>query len=226
MLGVTVGRVDLTNYFDHNAAANDETTQFLSDALVNNPALGLSTNGAGGALVFDPKNGMTLKFGIQQSNTDATNLSDSLYSLAEVSYLITPFRLGEGTYRFWYRTDNSGVNRQTGLGISFDQKLSRPVTLFGRFGSSEAVTGRDYFYSAGLQFQGGGVFNPGDTWGVGYAHTDLVTGEKERLVEGYYNLQLTEGLGLSFHATQVLEKASGVETEGFFVPGVRLQASF
>jgi high affinity Mn2+ porin len=226
-LGVTVGRVDLTNYFDHNAAANDETTQFISDALVNNPALGLSTNGAGGALVFDPKTGLNLKFGIQQSNSEATNLSEALYSLAEVSYLITPFRLGEGTYRFWYRTDNSEVDdRRDGLGVSFDQKLSRPVTLFGRFGSAEATTGRDYFYSGGLQFQGGGVFNPGDTWGIGYAHYDLATGEKERLTEGYYNLQLTERLGLSFHATHVVEKAAGAETVGYFVPGIRLQASF
>jgi hypothetical protein len=34
------GTLDLTNYFDRNAAANDETTQFLSDALVNNQMLG------------------------------------------------------------------------------------------------------------------------------------------------------------------------------------------
>lgn len=225
-VGLTVGRVDLTNYFDHNGGANDETTQFLSDALVNNPMLGLSTNGAGGAIVYDPKNRLTLKIGVQQSKTSATNLSDSLYSLAEVSYLITPFRLGEGTYRFWFRHDNSAAVQRTGLGVSFDQKLSRPVTLFGRLGSAEAITGRDYFYSGGLQFQGGVVFNPGDTWGVGYAHTDLATGEKERLIEGYYNLQLTERLALSFHGTQILERAFGTTTEGYFVPGVRLQASF
>jgi hypothetical protein len=118
------------------------------------------------------------------------------------------------------------VNRREGLGVSFDQKLSRPVTLFGRFGSAEADMGRDYFYSAGLQFQGGGVFNPGDTWGVGYAHSDLGIGLKERLTEGYYNFQLTERLRLSFHATHVLEKTPGEETVGYFVPGVRLQAGF
>src|SRR5439155_4451717 len=28
-LAVVAGRLDLTNYFDHNAAANDETTQFI-----------------------------------------------------------------------------------------------------------------------------------------------------------------------------------------------------
>ena len=31
-LALVAGRLDLTNYFDHNAVANDETTQFLADA--------------------------------------------------------------------------------------------------------------------------------------------------------------------------------------------------
>jgi len=226
-LGLTVGRLDLTNYFDHNAAANDETTQFLSDALVNNPALGLSTNGAGTALVFDPKTGFALKFGIQQSNSDATNLSDSLYTLAEASYLITPFSLGEGTYRAWYRTDNSNLGpHRKGFGVSFDQKLAAPVTVFGRFGRADADVSHDFFYSGGLQFAAGGVFNPGDVWGVGYAQSILGTGERERLTEGYYNLNLTEKLGLSFHATHVTEIGIGPETLSYFVPGVRLQASF
>ena len=39
-LALTTGRLDLTNYFDANAFSNDESTQFLSDALVNNQMLG------------------------------------------------------------------------------------------------------------------------------------------------------------------------------------------
>ena len=46
-LALVAGRLDLTAFFDRNAVANDETSQFLSDALVNNPMLGLSSNGAG-----------------------------------------------------------------------------------------------------------------------------------------------------------------------------------
>ena len=55
-LALSAGRLDLTNYFDQNAFANDETTQFISDALVNNQMLGLSSNGTGVATEFDPKN--------------------------------------------------------------------------------------------------------------------------------------------------------------------------
>ena len=226
-LSITAGRLDLTNYFDHNAAANDETSQFLSDALVNNPMLGLATNGPGVSLVIDPKRSLNFKIGFQQSKTEATSLSESIYSLAEVGFFMTPFSLGEGNYRVWYRTDNSSDRYRTGYGLSFDQKLAAQVTLFGRYGSAQADVKRDYYYSGGLQFSNGLGFYPGDTWGVGYAHLDVVTGEKERLTEGYYNFALTERLRLSFHGQHVLETQPGVTNKlGFFVSGVRLQASF
>ncbi len=226
-LGLTAGRLDLTNYFDHNAAANDESQQFLSDALVNNPTLGLAVNGAGLAAVVDPKNGFNFKIGIQQSKTDALNLSQSLFSLAEVGLYGTPLGLGEGNYRFWYRLDNSSARYRTAYGTSLDQKLGVPqVTWFGRFGTAQADVNRDYFYSGGLQFSNGAGIFPGDAWGLGYAHFDTGAGPKERLAEGYYNFGLTERLRLSFHVTHVLEKDPTAPTVGFLVPGIRLQASF
>jgi hypothetical protein len=225
-LGVTAGRVDLTNFFDHNAAANDETTQFVSDALVNNPMLGLSENGAGLAAVFDPKTGFSAKFGYQQSSSTAANLSDSLFYLAEVSKLFTPFNLGEGNYRAWYRTDNSSNSDQKAYGISVDQRITAELTLFGRYGSAQTSGPRDRFYSVGLQLMNGVVFNPEDAWGVGYARTELGAGDEEDLIEGYYNLRMTQKLQLSFHLTRVTEKPFGAESVSYFVPGVRLQASF
>jgi hypothetical protein len=75
--------MDLTNYIDHNAAANDETSQFISDALVNNPMLGLTENGIGFVSVFDPKNGFNFKFGFQQSNSNATSLNESIFTMGE-----------------------------------------------------------------------------------------------------------------------------------------------
>jgi hypothetical protein len=210
-LSLSAGRLDLTNYFDQNAIANDESTQFLSDALVNNQMLGLASNGTGAAAEFDPKNGFRLKFGFQQSNTDATNLSDSIYTLTEAGYTFTPFALPEGTYRVWFRTDNTSPE---------------VVGLFARYGTKEADLGRDHFYSAGVGFQNGLVFNPQDMWGVGYAQMELASGEREKLVEGYYNLLLTERLRLSFHLTHALDEPDADSRFGYLFPGIRFQAAF
>jgi hypothetical protein len=227
-LALTTGRLDLTSYFDQNALANDESTQFLSDALVNNQMLGLSSNGTGVAAEFDPKNGFRLKFGLQQSNTDATSLSDSMYTLSEVGYTFTPFALPEGTYRLWFRTNNTLAETQKGAGISFDQKLTNAVGLFARYGTTQDldINGRHHYWSAGIGFQNGLIFNPQDTWGVGYAETRLLGGDREKLVEGYYNLLLTERLRMSFHLTHALEAPAGGETFGYLLPGIRLQAAF
>jgi hypothetical protein len=230
-LALTAGRLDLTNYFDQNAFANDESTQFLSDALVNNQMLGLSANGTGVATEFDPKNGFRLKFGFQQSNDEAPNLSDSMFTLTEVGYTFTPFALPEGTYRVWFRTDNTPASAAsegvaTGFGFSVDQKLNPFVGVFARYGSSNLDPGRDNFWSAGFSFANGIIFNPQDSWGIGYAQMDLEDGRRERLTEGYYNFHLTERLRLSFHLTHVLDNADTASEFGYLLPGVRFQAAF
>jgi len=226
-LALTTGRLDLTNYFDANAFSNDESTQFLSDALVNNQMLGLGSNGTGVAAEFDPKNGFRLKFGLQQSNDDATNLSESLFTLSEVGYTFTPFSLPEGSYRLWFRTDNTSLSTRKGVGFSIDQKLTSVVGLFGRYGTQDLEDdGRDHYWSAGVGVQKGLNFNPQDTWGIGYAHMEMETGYREKLVEGYYNLLLTDRLRLSFHLSHVLDTPAVGEKFGYLLPGVRLQAAF
>jgi hypothetical protein len=223
---LSAGRLDLTNYFDRNALANDETFQFISDALVNNPMLGLAVNGAGVAGVFDPKNGFALKAGFQQSNTDATNLSESLFSLVEADYFARPPGLSEGNYRVWFRNDNTtGSNRQA-WGLSLDQKLTAKVGLFGRFGRAEANVDHDNFWSAGVQVRNSVVFNPLDFWGIGYSQTKLGLGDEEKQVEGYYNLQISEKLRLSFHLQHYFDTKTDAPQFGFLIPGIRLQARF
>lgn len=233
-LALVAGRLDLTNYFDHNAVANDETTQFISDGLVNNPALGLAVNGAGALAVYDAKNGLNFKFGVQQSNPEATNLSQSIYSLAEAGYVARLPSLGQGNYRLWYRVTNSTQPRSTAFGVSVDQRVTPVMMVFGRYGNGDIPSGGTetffsqghHFYSGGVGFQNGFVFNPLDTWGIGYAQTDIALGRNEKLAEGYYNFRLTERLRLSFHLQHVLDSGGETSKFGYFLPGVRLQASF
>ena len=223
-LGITAGRLDLTNYFDRNAFSNDETTQFISDALVNNQMLGLAVNGTGVVADYDPKNAFNFKVGFQQSNPDATSLSDSIYSLAEIGYTATPFSLPEGHYRLWYRNNNGTADSKHAVGVSLDQKLSPFVGLFGRYGQQQIPGNWDRYWSGGVSFAKAMVFNPLDTWGIGYAQMDLAAGEKEHLTEGYYNFQLTERLRLSLMLQHVLDRQS--DKFGYLLPGIRLQAAF
>ncbi|HEX5111108.1 MAG TPA: carboxypeptidase regulatory-like domain-containing protein [Vicinamibacterales bacterium] len=225
-LALTAGRLDLTNYFDRNAGANDETTQFISDALVNNQMLGLASNGTGFIADYDPKNGLSFRVGVQQSNDDATNLSDFLYSLFEVGYTATPFSLPEGNYRVWFRANNGEVESKHAFGLSIDQKLTSRVILFARYGQQDIPDDKDHFWSGGFSFGSGLAFNPLDTWGIGYAETDFHTGDKERLAEGYYNFQLTERLRLSFSLQHVITTPGSDSKFGYLLPGVRLQAAF
>jgi hypothetical protein len=237
-LSLTAGRLDLTNYFDRNTAANDETTQFISDALVNNQMLGLAVNGTGLAVEYDPKNAFAFRVGVQQSNPDATSLSDSIYSLAEVGYTMTPFSLPEGHYRLWYRVNNGDVQSKHAVGVSLDQKMSPIVTLFGRYGTQDLGHGLfadctttfvrcyDRYFSGGISFANGLNFNPLDTWGIGYAQMDLSGGDKEKLTEWYYNVQMTERLHLSFTLQHVLDSPGDTGKFGYILPGIRLQAAF
>jgi len=230
-LSLTAGRLDLTNYFDQNTVSNDETTQFLSDALVNNQMLGLASNGTGFALEYDPKNMFVFRFGLQQSNPDATSLSDSIYSLSEVAAKVTPFSLPEGNYRFWFRANNGDVESKKAFGVSLDQKITPVVSLFGRYGTQDLHFGDttswdDKYWSAGVGFNQGAVFNPHDSWGIGYSKMDLASGDKEDLVEGYYNFEITERLRLSFSLQHVIDTPAGDTKFGYLLPGVRLQAAF
>ncbi len=76
---------------------------------------------------------------MQQSNDDATNLSDSIFSLAEVGYTATPFSLPEGHYRVWFRANNGDVDSKHAVGVSIDQKLTDKVMLFGRYGTQKSA---------------------------------------------------------------------------------------
>jgi hypothetical protein len=230
-LALTGGRLDLTNFFDQNAFANDESTQFLGDGLVNNQMLGLAVNGTGAALEYDAKTGLRLKFGLQQNDNNALNLTESMFTLSEVGYTFTPFKLPEGTYRLWFRTDNSPLESgvMKGTGVSFDQKITPAVGLFFRYGVQQvALEGpwNDQYFSTGVSFQNGVVFNPMDTWGVGYAQVDFDSGDNEKMMEFYYNFLLTEKLRLSFHLQSMLNRPAEGEKFGYLLPGVRFQASF
>ncbi|HLG29319.1 MAG TPA: hypothetical protein VI387_03840, partial [Candidatus Brocadiales bacterium] len=97
------GKIDLTNYFDSNTLANDETTQFITGAFVNNPTMEVPENGPGLAALFDTKRGLTLGLGLQSTDNSGFGITDNIYAITEIGYRAHFFFGREGNYRLWGR---------------------------------------------------------------------------------------------------------------------------
>ncbi len=161
----TLGKVDLTNYFDTNDVANDETEQFLSSGFVNNLAVEWpDDNGFGARLTVEPADWIYVSLGWAEADADWEDIFEDSFGIAEVGFTVRPFGR-EGHYRFYVwvngkdhldvgdlrdyargkidasRIDHDGTN--WGVGFSFDQELAKGVVAFLRGGvmDSDVVAG-------------------------------------------------------------------------------------
>jgi carbohydrate-selective porin OprB len=66
----TVGKVNLTNYFDGNEVANDETTQFLATGFVNTIAIEFPDNSPGARLTLSPNELLDFSIAWQDGDGD------------------------------------------------------------------------------------------------------------------------------------------------------------
>ncbi len=155
-LMLTLGKVDLTNYFDANEVANDETAQFLSSGFVNNLAVEWpDDNGPGVRLTWSPLEWLDVSLGWAEAEGDWEDIFDDGFGILELD--LKPTLLGyPGNYRFyawvnakdhldvddlekvgkgkkvWSRVDDDNTN--WGVGFSFDQKIYKGITFFVRGG--------------------------------------------------------------------------------------------
>ena len=80
---LSVGKLDAAHYFDRNAFAEDDTAQFLADALLNDPMLKPPPHGPGAALRFSVKD-RRYAFGVHALEDFGGDLSGLPYLIAEV----------------------------------------------------------------------------------------------------------------------------------------------
>ncbi len=162
-LTVNFGKMDPFAFFDQNAAANDETRQFLAspfvhNALLDNPmAANIGADGFGfspGARVAyrnerSKNEPWGLSFGVFGAGR-STNFSEGFRSPFWIAQAETTQRFGglTGNYRaFLWRNgqaptflrdpsdlDATLLRSHRGVGLNFDQRFGDYVTLFGRLG--------------------------------------------------------------------------------------------
>lgn len=190
---IRLGKIDLTGgfecsgcpvSFDGNRFANDETTQFLNSAMVNNPTIPFPEEGLGAVLHWNPIDWWYASYGIADAQADRNTTGfettfhdeDNFISLLETG--ITPqFDSAngklQGAYRIgvWYdpqgkdRWSGEGVKRDdTGFYASFDQTLlkekrdvndTQGLGAFARYGyADKSVNEVTQFVSGGVQYQG------------------------------------------------------------------------
>jgi hypothetical protein len=226
------GQLDLTNYFDRNVFANDETTQFLNQALVNNAMLKQPVNGVGMTLRWDAGRDLGFSLGAQTTHVLEEDLLSEPFVIGEIDYHAT-FHMG-GNYRLWARvTSRPPPNRQQqmyGAGISIDQLLTPQLGVFVRagFNQIESISRTFFAASGGLRWTGPLWNRPRDRVGVGYNFMRDVPGD-EQVMEAYYNMFFTDHLSVSGNVEWVIHGpnlVTGGVNNNVVIPGVRVVVVF
>ncbi len=223
---VTVGKLDLTNYFDINAAANDETAQFVSGAFVNSAALLAPAPGAG----LRARTVLLHRFSVQGAviSDDAsggTRFRDA-FAIGSVGMNLFAESAHEGNLRaFLYAPAHVGGAQ--GWGLSVDQGIVPAVTAFGRYGRNDegllAEGGVERAWSAGLQWQRALRGRP-FVLAAAYGQAQDADDALERSFEAYASWQVNTWTFISPHLQVARNEAAMARAAT--VLGLRVQFNF
>lgn len=177
----TIGKIDQTNYFDTNAVANDENTQFLAGAFVNSAVLDVPGNGPGVRATYSAFDWLDIGMGLQSGDEDGSFVFDRICWISELAFH-TMFFDKPGNYRVYMtvngnRTDVDSAtssDESVGFGISADQQISETVTWFGRVGFRDdhlQENQTEWAWSTGFQVVGPLCSRPEDILGVAIGQT-------------------------------------------------------
>ncbi len=234
-LEVTGGIIDPAFYVDENAYANNEYTQFMNGAFVNDREAFLPAYDWGSVLVWKYQDWTFSGIGMNVGENSAGR-NYNFYA-AEADYHIeTP--LGEGNYRVMYsgsskafpNAANSALERRAALSLSFDQALGEGVGAFLRLGwqSDSAAVDFKALYSGGLDLKGGTWGREGDNIGIAYAYlpggsSDLI---HSHVFETYYRLAVDEHLALTADLQYMDDRYRDGEHPKGWIAGLRLTLEF
>lgn len=197
-LQMNFGKLDPFVFFDQNAAAGDETRQFLNNTFVHNPLLdaggdtGADTYGfqPGLRVAYTSTVGKPLRYALSLGVFGAgpgahfENTFHSPFAIAQAETHRMFFGDLEGNYRLYaWRNGQatpfnnpaaSDTEKHAGWGVSIDQRVHEDVTLFIRYGRE--TSGRVQFdraATAGIEVGGGGWQRAADAIGLaaGTLHT-------------------------------------------------------
>jgi porin len=223
-LGIRIGKLDMTGgfecrgcpvSFDGSLYANDETAQFLNNALINNPTIPFPDYGLGVIVHFTPIEWWYVSLGAADAQADAketgfrTTFHDEDYFLYMCETGITPVLNSTrgplpGAYRIGIWNDpqpkaNSDSEKyyrdDTGIYTTCDQMLAKEnddpedtqgIGAFFRYGYADGQRNDlNQFWSAGIQYQGLLDGRDEDVLGAGYARGTFCNAASSTYTEDY-----------------------------------------
>ena len=247
-LTLTIGKLDITNYFDTNAVANSEGDQFLSGGFVNNTAIEFPSYTAGVRLTASLSELACISVGWQPGNTAWENVLSQPFYIGEID--LKPKIAGrDGNYRLytWYNgthhtliDDPTVVNRSGwGIGTSLDQQIVDNLTFFGRFGYQDrSVYDYDMAWSAGLGISGKPWGRDEDTLAAAYGMAILspdyrdslrasgITPANEQHAEVYYSIAVNKFIKISPDIQYVANANGNDAFHNAWVFGLRAKVIF
>jgi len=224
-LVTTVGKIDLTNYFDGNNVAWDEHRQFLAGAFLDNPTFTavLPFNTIGARASYDIGWGLTAQIAAVSADNAGTKLFNDAFGILEIDYNTQIFGR-EGNYRVYgyvrQAADVSsasliaaGESDAIGFGFSFDQTITDKFTVFSRFGFNSSklaiLGGVENSVTVGGEYVGLLPNRPNDVFGAAWGTIKPTDGpfvspetpDNEVFMEFYYNYEVAN----NFHISPVLQ---------------------
>ncbi len=162
-LKFTVGKLDLTNYFDNNAYANDEYSQFITSGFVNSAALPIMETTPGLRIRTNILNRFFVQVAFASSSNSGTKIFSSIIKAASIGFKIFADSDYEGNLRV-YGYLHPDTDDKAGYGISFDQNLFEELGLFIRWNKNSSR------YSK--------VINIKQAWSTGVLYKDILFNRK------------------------------------------------
>ncbi|MBI2959108.1 MAG: carbohydrate porin [Betaproteobacteria bacterium] len=197
-LTINFGKMDPFAFFDQNAAANDETRQFLASPFVHNALLDnpLAANVGADGFGFSP--GVRVAYRNERTKSEPWGLSFAMFGAGRGANFSegfrSPFWIGQaeatqrfggltGNYRaFLWRNgqaptflrdpanlDEALLRPHRGGGLNFDQRFGDYITYFGRLGwASGEGLPFDRALALGVEIGGSYWSRGGDALGIAF----------------------------------------------------------
>jgi hypothetical protein len=225
---VTAGKVDLTNYFDNNAIANDENSQFISSSLINNSAFAVPSNSPGFRIRTTLLKRFYIQFAMAKTENSGSDIFSNLYKIGGMGFKLFPQSDYTAEFHLFGYLHPLADN-QFGYGVSLSQTIAGRFSIFGRYGGNENQLAEWYSvknaWSAGAQFNENLIGEP-SIIGIAYSSTkpadESLTNEK--LTEIYIRQLINRWISISAHYQYVWDGAG--EDSKYSILGLRVNFTF